>query len=309
MINSKKSILLVTFFSLVVIVCIVVMIAHYRFPRFFEVQGPKEKPGLAFTETLILLGDEMMKAWLPNDMLYPTVFLDNPQNFQLGELEALRYAVRVLRDNLSRLRTTDKIDQNIDQVYILYSNDPHKWIFPSAESKYKQGVRELKIYHDRLKRGDADYFPRADNLIELLAQLNSLLGGVNTRLANAPGDQREILTEETAGDPYTQGEKIVTIRVPWTALDDNFYYARGVAYGIRQILAAVQYDFREILEIKRATELLDKIIKLLNQSQFEPILVLNGSRGSIWANHSLQLLATLGDVRQKVSSLENMLRE
>ena len=307
--NRKKPILFVAFFFLVVIICIVIMIAYYGFPRFFEVEGTKGKPGLAFTKTLILMGEEMMKAWLPNDMLYPTILLDNPQNFQLGELEALRYAVRVLRDNLSRLRTTDKIDENIDKVYILFSNDPHKWIFPSAESKYRAGVRELKTYHDRLEKGDADFFPRADNLIELLSQLNSLLGGVNTRLANAPGDQRETLTEETAGDPYTEGERFVTIRVPWTALDDNFYYARGVAYGIRQILVAVRYDFKEILEIKKATELLDKIIKLLNQSQFEPILILNGSRGSVWANHSLQLLATLGDVRQKVSSLENMLRE
>lgn len=40
----------------------------------------------------------------------------------------------------------------------------------------------------------------------------------------------------TAGDPHTQGEKVVTIRVPWAALDDNFYHARGVAYGIHQTL-------------------------------------------------------------------------
>lgn len=298
-----------TFFSLLVILCIVLMIVYYRFPRFFEVQGSGRKSGLAFTETLITMGEGMTKAWLPNDIFYPTVFLDNPQNFQLGELEALRYAVRVLRDNLSRLRTTDKIDENVDQVYILFSNDPHKWIFPSAESKYKGAVRELKAYRDRIEKGEANFFPRADNLIELLAQLNSLLGGVNTRLANAPRDPGEILTEETAGDPYIEGEKTVTIRVPWTGIDDNFYYARGVGYGIRQILVAVQYDFQEILEIKKATELLDKIIRLLNQSQFEPILILNGSRGSIWANHSLQMLATLGDARQKTRSLESMLRE
>lgn len=309
MIKTKNSILLGTFSSLVVIICIAIMIAYYGFPRFFEVQSPQERPGLAFTQTLISMGDEMTKAWLPNDILFPTVLMDNPQNFQLGELETLRYAVRVLRDNLSRLRTTDKIDENIDRAYILFCNDPCKWIFPSAEGKYKAGVRELKIYQERLRKGSADFFPRADNLIQLLSQLNSLLGGVNTRLANAPRDQRNVLTEETAGDPYIEGEKIVTIRVPWTGIDDNFYYARGVAYGIRQILAAVRSDFREILEIKKASELLNKFVMLLNQSQFEPIVVLNGSRGSVWANHSLQLLATLGDVRQKISSLENMLRE
>ncbi len=307
--NKKLPFLLTILFVLLVVACIVIMIAYYRFPRFFEVEGSGEKSGLPFTETLITMGDEMMKAWLPNDMFYPTIFLDNPQNFQLGELEALRYAVRVLRDNLSRLRTTDEIDENIDQTYSLFSNDPKKWIFPSAESKYKAGVRELRAYHERLGKGEAGFFPRADNLIELLAQLNSLLGGVNTRLANAPRDRGEVLTEETAGDPYTQGERTVAIKVPWTAIDDNFYYARGVAYGIRQILVAVRGDFREILEVKKATELLEKIIRLLDYPQFEPILVLNGSRGSIWANHSLQMLASLGDVRQKMRSLESMLRE
>ncbi len=296
-------------FSLILVASLVIMIVHYRFPQYFEVEGSRDRSGLAFTETLITMGDDMTRAWLPNDLFYPTVFLDNPQNFQLGELEVLRYAVRVLRDNLSRLRTTDKIDENIDQVYILFSNDPHKWIFPSAESKYKAGVQELRAYQDRLREGIANFFPRADNLIELLAQLNSLLGGVNTRLANAPRDRGEILTEETAGDPYIEGEKTVTIQIPWTAIDDNFYYARGVAYGIRQVLTAVRSDFSEILEIKKATELLDQTIKLLNQSQFEPILVLNGSRGSVWANHSLQMLATLSDVRQKMRSLESMLRE
>ncbi len=307
--KSRKLILFVILFSLIFVASIVIMIVHYRFPQYFEVEGSRDRSGLAFTETLITMGDDMTRAWLPNDLFYPTVFLDNPQNFQLGELEALRYAVRVLRDNLSRLRTTDKIDENIDQVYILFSNDPHKWIFPSAESKYKAGVQQLKAYQDRLREGNANFFPRADNLIELLAQLNSLLGGVNTRLANAPRDRGEILTEETAGDPYIEGEKTVTIQIPWTAIDDNFYYARGVAYGMRQLLTAVRSDFTEILEIKKATELLDQTIRLLNQSQFEPILILNGSRGSVWANHSLQMLATLSDVRQKMRSLESMLRE
>jgi hypothetical protein len=306
---NRRPVLVVILLALVVILWIALMIAYYRFPGFFEIENSKKKSGLALTETLIHIGDEMMGAWLPNDTVYPTILLDNPQNFQLGQLEALRYSVRVLRDNLSRLRTTDKIDENVDKAYILFSNDPRKWIFPSAESKYRAGVQELRIYQDRLEKGNADFFPRADNLVELLAQLNSLLGGVNTRLANAPRDQGPVLTEETAGDPYIQGEKVVMIQVPWDTVDDNFYYARGVAYGIRQILLAIRYDFEEILEIKKAKELLERIIRLLDQSQFEPILVLNGSRGSIWANHSLQMLATLGDVRQKISSLASMLRE
>ncbi len=56
---------------------------------------------MVFTETLITITGEMSSHWLPNDVFYPTILLDNPINFQLGELEAVRYTVRVLRDKIS----------------------------------------------------------------------------------------------------------------------------------------------------------------------------------------------------------------
>ncbi|MFH1091604.1 MAG: DUF2333 family protein [Pseudomonadota bacterium] len=290
--------------------CLAVMILNYRFPDFFapDVSGQK-KPGVVFTATLIRMSEDMMENWLPNDVFYPTVFLDNPQNFQRGELEAVRYTVRVMRDKISRLRTTDKIDKDAEGAFVLFSNDPEKWILPSAESKYKAGIKALKRYEARLNTGEANFFPRADNLNELLDQYISLLGGVNTRLSNAPRDQGRVLTTETAGDKYMTGEKYVTVHVPWLEVDNNFYYAQGVAYGLREMMAAVQYDFKHILEIKKATELLERIIHLLNLSQFEPIFVLNGARGSIFANHSTQLQSLLEDARQKMRSLQDMVKD
>jgi hypothetical protein len=253
------------------------------------------------------MGTEMLDAWLPNDLIYPTIFLDNPQNFQLGELEIYRYTLRVLRDKLSRLRTTDTIDDNCDQAFVYISNDPKRWILPSAENRYNNAIKELKQYQQRLVAGTANFYPRVDNLIELLDQFNSLLGGVNTRLSNAPRDRVSTMSEETAGDQFIQGEKPINIRVPWLKIDDNFYFARGVAYGLRQIMLTIKYEFHEVLELKKSMELMDKIIELLNICQFEPIYVANGSRGSLWANHSLELLATTEDIRQKMRSLQNML--
>ncbi|MBF0529038.1 MAG: DUF2333 family protein, partial [Deltaproteobacteria bacterium] len=151
--------------------------------------------------------DEMANNWLPNNKLWPTVFLDNPQNFQLGELEAVRYSVRVMRDRLTRTRTTDKIDQDCEAAFVYFSNDPFKWILPSAESKFKAGVKSLRAYEERLANGQAEFYPRSDSLNDLLDQYTSLLGGVNTRLANAPRRSHKVLSEETSGDSYTQGEK------------------------------------------------------------------------------------------------------
>ena len=286
---------------------VVIMISNYRFPHFFDQEVQGETPGLLFTDTLITLSEEMADRWLVNDKIYPTVFLDNPQNFQLGELEAVRYSVRVLRDKLTRLRTTDKIDPDAEAAFVFFSNDPFKWILPSSESKYRAGVKSLKSYRARLAAGQADFYPRADNLDDLLDQYVSLLGGVTTRLSNAPRQKRQVLSSETAGDQFTTGEKYVDVDVPWTQIDDNFYYAQGMAYGLRQMLIAIKADFSNILEVKKADELLERTIHVLDNSQFEPLIVLNGDRGSVFANHSLQLQSVLEDTRQKLGSLQDMI--
>ena len=294
---------------LLVVVCVAIMIINYRFPKFFTLEKTNGKPGMMFTQTLVRMSENMTDRWLPNDMLWPTVFLDNPQNFQLGQLEAVRYSTRVLRDKLSRLRTTDKIDPDAEAAFVYFSNDPYKWILPSAESKFKSGVKSLKKYEARLIAGEAEFYPRADNLNELLDQYVSLLGGVTTRLSNAPRRKGLVLSEETAGDAYTKGEKYVEVEIPWSQIDDNFYYAQGVAFGLRQMMLSIKHDFDNILDVKKATELVDRIVHVLDQSQFEPLIVLNGDRGSVFANHSLQLQGLLEDARQKMRSLQDMIQQ
>ncbi len=294
---------------LLVVACLIIMVVNYRFPEMFDIQGAKDKQGQVFTEALIAISEEMASNWLPNDKIYPTIFLDNPQNFQMGLLEAVRYSSRVLRDKLSRMRTTDKIDPDVEAAFVYFSNDPYKWILPSAESKFRDGVKSLRAYETRLLAGQADFYSRADNLNELLDQYVSLLGGVTTRLSNAPRRKTQVVSEETSGDAYTKGEKKVQVEIPWTMVDDNFYYSRGVAYGLRQMMLAVKYDFANILEVKKAEELVDRILEVLDQSQFEPWVVLNGRRGSVFANHSLQLQSVLEDARQKMRSLQDMIRD
>lgn len=283
------------------------------FKPFFEpvpTMGKDEKgpaPGVVFTNTIIKLTEQMLEGWLPNDRLWPSIFLDNPHNYQMGQLEVIRYGTRLLRDKLSRQRTTDKIDQLTDRAFTDFSNDPYRWMFPSAESKFKDAVKALREYQVGLKKGTSHFYPRADNFIELLDQLTSLLGGFNTRLANAPRDVQVKLSEETAGDRYTSGEKMVKVKVPWREIDDNFYLARGAAYALRQLMVAIRWEFREVIEVKRSGELVNNIIEDLGRAHIEPLLVLNGSRDSIFANHSLTMQATLENVRQKMINLQQMM--
>ena len=305
-------------FLLYVIAAPFVMWYEYdrAFPPFFnpvpaQVQGPKNQnaavPGEVFTATLVTLSRNMLESWLPNDVIYPSVLLDNPQNYQLGQLEIIRYSTRVLRDKLSRQRTTDKIDPQADRAFTEFSNNPHLWIFPAAEAKFASGMKSLQAYAQGLAKNESHFYPRADNLIELLEQYTSLLGGVDTRLSNAPRDVSRRLSEETAGDSTQQGEQVVKVKVPWTQIDDNFYFARGVAYAMYEMMLAVRWEFREVLQIKRSGELMDSIVSDLRLADFEPLMVLNGSRDSVFANHSLKLMATLENVRQKMINLQQML--
>jgi hypothetical protein len=272
-------------------------------PAYLNLEGVDKKvKGAHFVRANQALIEQMYEHWLPNDYFWPTALLDNIPNFQIGELEVVRYNVRVLRDNLNRMRTTDKLDPNVEAAFTALSNDPYKWWFPSAESKWKQAHRSLQAFVDNLQTGKSYFYPRADNLVELLSQYASLMGGLNTRLVNAPGDLKSTLVVENV----KKGEEDMTrvdIDIPWYRIDDSFYYAQGAAYALFESFKAIRVDFIDVLTDKNCLKLVDKILENLSRCQFEPLIIFNGDPASIFANHSLNLSGVFNDARQKIDSL------
>ncbi len=283
---------------------IIIMAINSRKPERITLTDVDTKVrGAAFIRTNQLMIEQMYDNWLPNDIFWPTVLLDNIPSFQIGELEVVRYNVRVLRDNLSRMRTTDKLDPRAEEAFTALSNDPYKWWFPSAESKWKKSFKALEAFYENLLAGKSHFYPRADNLVELLNQYASLMGGVNTRLINAPRDRELVVAMEEEGEKGDQGPKMVEIDIPWSQIDDNFYYAQGVAYALYESFEAIRIDFLEVLKDKNSVRLVDQILEKLGRCYFEPLVVFNGDPGSIFANHSLNLSGVFNDARQKVYSL------
>jgi hypothetical protein len=286
-----------------VVFCVVVMVVNSRKPQYLGLDGLGNKvKGAHFAKVNEMLVKDMADNWLPNDIFWPTALLDNMPNFQLGVLEVVRYNVRVLRDNLSRMRTTDRLDPSAEAAFTNLSNDPFKWWFPSAESKWKLALTQLEAYDGNLASGKSHFYARADNLIELLNQYLSLMGGVNTRLINAPRDLKTTLGIEEQKDK-TSPAPSVDIDIPWTQIDDNFYYAQGVAYALHESFRAIRVDFKEVLTDKNSLTLVDKILEILGRCNFEPLIVFNGDPDSIFANHSLNLSGIFNDARQKMNSL------
>lgn len=280
---------------------LIVMWLNSRKPNLIDsVPYDRAVKGSAFVNANLMLIEQMMGNWLPNDKFWPTVLLDNIPNFQLGQLELVRYNIRILRDRLSRMRSTDKLDPLTEKAFSALANDPYKWWFPSAESKWKEAHRLLTAYLNGLKDGTSQFFPRADNLAELFQDISSLLGGINTRLLNAPKEKKVVKPLEDV--PQEQRTEI-EVDIPWYRVDDNFYYAQGVAYALHTTLLAIKIDFMETLTKKNCMGLLDSILDDLRRSYFEPLIVFNGDIDSIFANHSLNLSSVLADAKQKMDSI------
>ena len=305
-IKGKKALISLVIVSALVVFTLIIMAINSVKPDVLDLSGinPKTK-GAHFVKVNMDLTKQMAEKWLPNDLFWPTSLLDNIPNFQIGVLEVVRYNTRVLRDNLSRMRTTDKLDKSAEQAFTSLSNDPNKWWFPSAESKWKKGNESLKTFYSNLEQGRSNFYPRADNLVQLLDQYTSLMGGVNTRLINAPRDIAEAISIEE--DKNTKD--FVDTNIPWYRIDNNFYYAQGAAYALHESFRAIKVDFKDILIDKNSMTLVDKIIEDLQRCDFEPLIVFNGDPDSVFANHSLNLSGIFNDARQKINSLIASLKQ
>ena len=281
----------------VYLILIALIVLGYATVGFLQSRGPalpevREVEASITGDASVLMIVDVMRAqlegfggWLPNDLpLTPGWMQDNLPNFQLGVLQVVRHTTRVLRDNLTRQRTSDAVHKQADLAYSAYANDPLKWAFPSAEGAFGRGNGALLQFRGDLG-GLANFYPRADNLIQLLEPYISELGAVTSVLLDAQDSDK----------------------VSWMRIDDNFYYAKGVGYAALGMMLAVRQDFDKILTDKNATEITDLILQSLRESQFEPWLVTNGSKNGVLANHSNNLKVYLDDARQKMKSLVSIL--
>jgi CBS domain-containing protein len=245
---------------------------------------PKAK-GVAFVEATIKpLSYELNErfwGWRVNDILD---FTDNINNFQLGVLEVTRRTAVSLTERISRTGATASFDRNLENAMNWFMIKSDRYWFPSPESKYKAGLDELKNYKEKLEKGEANFHTRTDNLIPLLMAFEDLLGSCEENL---------VKTKEEDGSP-----------VSFFKADDYFFYAQGVASGMRTILEAVFEDFLITVESRRGAEVLHHAIESCHHaSEIHPLLITNSSLGGILANHRANLAAPMSHARFYINVL------
>jgi CBS domain-containing protein len=245
---------------------------------------PKPK-GVAFVEaTIAPLNYELNErwwGWRPNDILD---FTDNVNNFQLGVLEVTRRTVVILAERISRTGATAAFDRNLENAMNWFMIKSDRYWFPSPESKYKDGLKELKLYKEKLAKGSANFHTRTDNLIPLLMAYEDLLGSCEENL---------VKTNEENGE-----------KVSFFQADDYFFYAKGVASAMGTLLEAIMEDFLITVESRRGTEVLHHAIESCHHAAaIDPWVITNSSLSGVLANHRANLAAPMSHARFYISVL------
>ena len=273
--------------------------------------------GYATTDTLIKVAETMLDkpgGYLSNDRFPPGVFLDNTPNWEVGVLQQVRDLARVIRNDYSRSQSQSIEDKEIRDAEQAFFIAHDSWILPSSESEYRDAIDGFTSYRDRL--GDntdnaAQFYARADNLREWLAQVEKRLGSITGRLGDSVTATRinENLAGESAAVASNPQPDHIEVQTPWFEVDDVFFEARGTAWALLHFFRAAELDFASVLEDKNANACVRQIIRELEAS-LQPLrspIILNGSGYGFFANHSLVMANYLARANSAVINLRELL--
>jgi hypothetical protein len=255
-------------------------------------------------------------GYLSNDIMPPSLWLDNIPNWEFGVLVQIRDISRALRSDFSRSQSQSTEDVDLIIAEPKFHFDHNSWILPSTEGVYQEGIDALYRYLERLQNPnnpDAQFYARADNLQEWLGQVEKRLGSLSQRLSASVGQVRlnTDLAGDAAAEQSTQTSDQLEVKTPWLEIDDVFYEARGASWALAHLLRAVEIDFESVLQKKNALISLRQIIRELEATQesvWSP-MILNGSGFGLFANHSLVMASYISRANAALIDLRDLLQQ
>jgi hypothetical protein len=274
-------------------------IYHDRLPFDVDREFPAGKPfipGEVYATTLAEIVDHELHSgfgWRPNDLFIwgPTVMADNNASRQIGIIMAVRETMRVFKDDLTKI-SSNEYDPNLVVADTDFRNDAERWILPSPESKYSDGVKHLRLYVAGLHANpqtSRELNQRNVELIKLFQVWSDLLGDAHAML---------YMAKKPDGTPVRAWED-----------DDYFYHAQGYAHVMYYMLIAVKREYHQTQTVKPVIEqLMDETLAPLQRAAtMKPLIVLDGSETGIFANHRHNLDAYISEARQKMYSIREEL--
>lgn len=275
--------------------------------------------GYITTATLIRMAETLLEkrgGYLSNDLFPPGIWMDNVPNWEFGVLTQVRDAARAFRIDFSRSQSQSQEDPDLAEAEGKFFFDNSSWAFPQSESEYRDGIRRLERYLERLvdpNRTNAQFYARADNLQQWLQGVETRLGSLSQRLSASVGKSQ--LNIDLAGDPAavqaTSAPREEQVKTPWLEIDNVFYEARGQTWALIHLLRALEQDFGDVLDNKNARVSVQQIIRELEGTQetlWSP-MVLNGDGFGVLANHSLVMASYVSRANAAIIDLRALLAQ
>jgi len=253
-------------------------------------------PGEIYASTLAAIMDHELHTgfgWRPNDFFLwgPKVAADNNSDRQLGIIQAVRETTRVFKDHLTKV-SSNQYDPNLVIADTDFRNDAEKWILPSAESKYDDGIKHLRMYVTGLHTtppSSRELNTRAVELIRLIQTWTDLLGDAHANLYRSTKDDGSAVHS-------------------WDC-DHYFYHSQGYAHVMYHMMQALKREYAGQLKDDPVLKtLFDESIDALGKAAvLKPLIVMNGSPDGLFANHRRNLDAYITEARQKMYSIREEL--
>lgn len=254
-------------------------------------------PGEIYATTVAEIMEHELHSgfgWRPNDFFLwgPQIGPDNNSDRQLGIIQAIRETVRIFKDHLTKV-SSNQYDPNLVIADTDFRNDAEKWILPTPEGKYEDGVNRLKQYVAGLHTtppSSRELNTRAVELIRLIQTWTDLLGDAHANLYRTAKDD---------GSPVHS----------WDC-DHYFYHAQGYAHVMYHMMLALEREYAGQLKDDPVLKtMFDESIDALGKATvMKPLIVLNGSSDGLFANHRRNLDAYITEARQKMYSIREELQ-
>ncbi|MGQ0335186.1 DUF2333 family protein [Halomonas elongata] len=232
-------------------------------------------------------------GYLRNDIAPPGLWLDNMPAWEYGVLRQARTLVAAMP------ALADGSAETFEATATRLRGDGRDWLYPSTEHRIRQALDDLDAYLVQLgEPGHAGFGDDGKGLAPWLSQVAKELDEMGGRLSASVGD-KERLAE--LGVPVAS----LPESTPWYRVDNVFFEARGQAWALRHLLAAMRRDQADVLEAAGLAERWDALAAELERSQrrlWSPV-VLNGSGFGIFANHSLVMASHVLRARDLVREL------
>lgn len=236
----------------------------------YEINTPANQSATIEIMSFLINREVRENMWTPNlPFVFPSYFLDNMPNFQLGLFSALQNTSKAMARRLDKtVASSDDRPLKTAAEYLSYPGTI--WMFspqnklvpvPSAGSQYRKARKQLINYNQSLRDGSDVFYKSPQDLAYILQQIAK-------DLWRSSGVLEEHIQEHSSDWFDFQS-------------DNLFYHQQGKLYGYYLLIKALCFDYKNIIVASDVYAPLTNMLKALeNAAHLSPTIVYNGTIAS-----------------------------